>query len=137
MEVCEKKCERNLYAESIKGHEELVQKVEEPQEEKWSWVKFFKGKLNNKFIAFNVTSAIIIWVLASGMLMKLSVAFEIGIIVVWGVAVLIYMLAGAIDNAVYNAQIKAQMNTNFGATVGKQKTTTTDTAEVIRAVKGG
>jgi len=123
---------------SEKEYEELVKVIQDKSNQKWSTVKLIKGKLNNKFIAFSVTTLLVWRVLRSSLLTTLqSSVFEIGLMAVWGIAVIVYMLSGAIDTAVSNMQLKAQVKFGTQLTAGKQKTTTTDTAQVLRAAQEG
>ena len=96
---------------------------------KWSWGKFFKGKCSNKFIAFLCIFVLVTWVMASGLIEKLSMPFEIGLISLLAATTIIFMLSGSIDTAVENAKLTLELK------AGMQKTISTDTARVIEAVK--
>ena len=73
---------------------------------KWSWNKFFIGKLSNQFIAF-VFASIMVWVaLFSGLI---NGDHTTVVIIVWGASLVMFVLYGAIYKAVSNAQIKLEM----------------------------
>jgi len=96
-----------------------------PPPVRWSWAAFFKGKCSNKFIAFLVATALASITMFSSVLK--DVASQRTLIIIWGAVTIVFMLSGAIDEAVRNMKIKA----NFSA--GAQKTVNTNTADVVRA----
>lgn len=70
--------------------------------EGWSWTKFWIGKLSNKLIAWTVYMILQFIALLTGIVPK----EYIGTVITWsGIITVIFMLAGAIDNAVSNATI--------------------------------
>jgi len=103
-------------------------KTKEDKEEKWSWVKFIKGWINHKFLAFVVTT-VIITVMIFKKELNLASNERIVVFIIWGVVTVVFILGKAIDNAVYNAQIKAELKAEAQLNVN------TDTAKVIEAVK--
>jgi len=105
---------------------EEVESVHIDKKEKWCWVKFFKGKFSNKFIAFLVsTSLIFITMFANGVL-KDAVS-QRTLIIIWGVVTVIYMLHNALESLI------SRGNLNVNVNAGAQKNITTDTAQVIKA----
>ena len=81
----------------------------------WSWTKFAIGKLSNKFLAW-VFSSILVW--AAMFTGIVNGDHTTVVIIVWGTLSVIFMLAGAIDTAVKNAQIKLELK--GGASVHKE-----------------
>ena len=87
-------------------------------ETKWSWTKFWIGKLSNKFIAWVVSTVLVfITLFHNGWT---NVNSETVILVVWGAVTFIYMLHGAIDIAVENMKISAELKA--GASIEKKIT---------------
>lgn len=78
--------------------------------EGWSWTEFWKGKLNNKFIAWFVYMIIQVIVIFTG---KLPADQTSTIIIISAIVTVIFMLAGAIDKAVSNAQISAEFKASM------------------------
>jgi len=101
---------------------------DETKQEKWCWVKFIKGWINHKFLAFVITTVIV-----TIMIFKKELALasneRIVIFIIWGVVTVVFILGRAIDNAIYNAHIAAEFK------AGAQLNVNTDTAKVIEAVK--
>ena len=81
---------------------------EECDDVKWSWTKFWIGKLSNKFIAFNVFTAIMFITLFVERVEVKEPANWI-LWITYGVVTIIFMLAGAIDTAVANAKISMEL----------------------------
>jgi len=102
---------------------------------KWCWTKFVTGFLKHKLIAFIVTTAMVIWIISwlmvlhgSGKPISQSLMIFFYIVGgVWGISIIVFMLSGAIDNAVYNAQLKMEIK------AGAQVNFDANTAEVIKA----
>ena len=94
---------------------ELMEVNKEQKDTQWSWTKFWIGKLSNKFIAFVVsTTLIFIALFHNGWTNPNS---ETVILIVWGAVTFIYMLHGAIDTAVANTKINAELKA--GASISK------------------
>lgn len=79
---------------------------------KWSWSRFFVGKLGNKFIAWIVTTVITFTLVHNATSLSDKNAFVI--LIIWGIATIVFMLAGAIDVAVNNAKINADFKVGVG-----------------------
>jgi hypothetical protein len=88
-------------------------------EVKWSWSKFFIGKLSNKFIAWLVFT-VIIFIAMFTQSSVMDVVVQRFVWIIYGAVTIIYMLSGAIDKAVGNMQIKA--NLSAGAKLNKTMT---------------
>ena len=99
------------------------------EDEKWNWVKFIKGWINHKFLAFVTFTAIAAFIIFEPEL-KLSSNERIVIFIIWGVVTVVFILGKAIDNAVYNAHIAAEFKAGIQANIN------TDTKKVIEAAKG-
>jgi hypothetical protein len=112
--------------------DEIIQITKETvsnlEDEKWNWVKFLKGWINHKFIAFIITTLMINKIIF-GKGLSLAANETIVVIIVWGVVTVFFILGKAIDNAIYNAKITAEFK------AGAQANINTDTAKVIEAVK--
>jgi len=102
--------------------------IAEKGDEKWNWVKFIKGWINHKFLAFVITT-LIIYKIIFGVTLNLTPNERIAVIIVWGAVTLFFILGKSIDNAIYNAKITAEFK------AGAQANINTDTAKVIEAVK--
>lgn len=72
----------------------------------WSWAKFWRGKVGNKFIAW-VTTTVLVFCMIEYQLFRNDKS-EFVALIVWGTATLIFMLNDAIDAAVSNAKINAE-----------------------------
>jgi len=90
---------------------------EDDTPKKWCWTKFVTGFLKHKLIAFIVTTLMVVWIISWLMVLHDSVkpisqslmVFFYIVGSVWGVSIIVFMLSGAIDNAVYNAQLKMEI----------------------------
>ena len=88
---------------------------EEGKEVMWSWPKFWIGKLSNKFIAMIISTVLVfITLFHNGWTNPIS---EVVIIAVWGLIMFIYMLPGAMEMAVSNMKISAELKA--GASINK------------------
>jgi len=94
--------------------------------EKWCWVKFFKGKLSNKFIAFLASTSMIFITMFSNGILKDAVS-QRTLIIIWGVVTVIYMLHDALESLISRG--------NLNVNVGVKKNINTDVAQVISAAK--
>lgn len=83
---------------------------------KWSWPKFFIGKLGNKFFAW-VMSTVLVYNLLMSDHAVTSAENEKIVLIIWGVVTVIFMLAGALDVAVSNMKMTAELKA--GASIGK------------------
>jgi len=96
---------------------------------KWNWGKFIAHKCSNKFLAWITSTAIIVWIIAGRKEVLVPFgSFEIGVMVVWGAVTVIFMLSGAIDTAVANAKITAELK------AGVQKMVNTETVKGEKAI---
>jgi len=114
-------------------HNKLTeQKIEIPcycmsaENEKWSWTKFLKGKLSNKFIAFMVSTVLIFTTLFVNNVLKDAIA-QRTLIIIWGVITVIYMLHTALESFISGGKLNVNVNG------GLQKNIHADTAQVIKA----
>jgi hypothetical protein len=108
--------------------EEKINEAETPERERWDWVKFVKGWINHKFLAFILTTLMVSKLLFENIL-NLETTEKLAVIIVWGVVTVFFILGKSIDNAFYNAKITAEFK------AGAQANINTDTAKVIEAVK--
>lgn len=76
-----------------------------PDNFKWDWAKFWRGKVGNKFIAW-VTTTILVFCMIEYELFH-NDRSEFIALIVWGIATVVFMLNDAIDAAVRNAKINA------------------------------
>ena len=102
---------------------------EAPVKEKWCWVKFTKGWINHKFLAFIVTTVMVYKMMFEN-IFNLEVMERLAVIIVWGIVSLFFILGKSIDNAFYNMKITAELK------AGAQANINADTAKIIEAVKG-
>jgi len=102
--------------------------IAESEDEKWNGIKFMKGWINHKFLAF-VTFTVISTVMIFKKILSIDSKERITILIIWGVVTVVFILGKAIDNAIYNAKITAEFK------AGAQANINTDTAKVIEAVK--
>lgn len=116
---------------SEREYKELVKIAKDNPEEKFSFVKLIKGKLNNKFLAFCITSGIIIWIIQEEHIIELDNVSRYIVFGVWGIAVMIYMLNGAIDTMVSKGELKMQAN------LGLQKNITETLTNFLGGKKDG
>ena len=90
----------------------------------WSWPKFWIGKLSNKFIAWVTYMVLQFLALLSGQIPDEHIGT---LLWVSAIVTFIFMLAGAIDVAVTNAQIKLS---------GEAKWTNEQVKQAIKKVVG-
>ena len=86
------------------------------EREAFCWVKFMKGWINHKFLAFVITTLLVHRVIFSPAI-PLSDTAMITLFIVWGVAVLAFIFGKSLDTAVENMQISAELKA--GASVNK------------------
>jgi hypothetical protein len=108
--------------------EEKINEAKTPGRERWDWVKFIKGWINQKFLAFILTTLMVYKLLFEDIL-SLDTRERLAVIIVWGVVTVFFILGRSIDNAFYNAKISGEFK------AGVQANINTDTAKVIEAVK--
>lgn len=87
------------------------------KDEKWNTVKFIKGWINHKFLAFVITTLMIKEIIF-GAVLELSEKERIVIFVIWGLVTMIFILGKSIDNAIYNAHISAEFKAGANITKG-------------------
>jgi len=83
----------------------------------WDWGKFFQGKADNKLLAFIVTTVLVIVTLFINSVVT-NIVNERVLLIIWGGSTAIYMLSGAIDIAISNMKISAELKA--GASINKE-----------------
>ena len=85
----------------------MCTKCDDRQWEGWSWTKFWIGKLSNKFMAFLVYMVYMFLTTFTSSSINNLVLYTSTVVTV------IFMLAGAIDQAVANAKITAEFKASI------------------------
>ena len=94
----------------------IKDEIAKSDDEKWNTVKFIKGWINHKFLAFIIVTWMINKIIF-GKVLNLESNERITVIIVWGIVIVVFILGKAIDNAIYNAKISAEFKA--GASINK------------------
>ena len=78
----------------------------------WSWTEFWIGKLHNSFIAWVVSTLIVF--LDMLVIKSINGGTEWIRWVVWGVVTVSFIFYKQVGNAIYNAQLKLEMQLKAG-----------------------
>jgi len=105
---------------------EEIKYVHNGTKERWCWVKFLKGKLSNKFIAFLASTSMIFITMFSNGVLKDAIS-QRTLIIIWGVVTVIYMLHDALESLISRG--------NLNVNVGVKKNINADVAQVVSAAK--
>jgi len=74
----------------------------------WDWGKFFRGKADNKLLAYLITTTLIVIILFTTKAVSSEFNERI-LLAIWGGATAIYMIPTAISKAVGNAKLEARI----------------------------
>jgi len=94
--------------------------IAKSEDEKWNAVKFMKGWINHKFLAF----VIVTWrinILLDKRLAETTfspTALDLAIVIIWGVVVVAFIFGRSLDIAVESMKLSAELKA--GASINKE-----------------
>lgn len=109
----------------VLNHWEDIKMAEEKAKSKWSWVEFFKSK---SFIAVLIATTIFV-IYFLGIFKIRNEIVDWIVAVVWGAVLLIFVFSRALETAIENMKITAELK------AGAQVTVNAEVAKLLEAIK--